>query len=231
MLDNVRLVDLTIPLDSNTVMWPGAAAPQAETVVTVKDFGRFARNVSFSEHAGTHVDAPSHFIDGGQNVDEIPLETLVRPIAMIDISSRIGSNANGELLLADVLAFESDHGRIPQGAAVLLRTGWEDFNRNSEKYAGKVGDVRFPGYGVEAAQYLVNERGAVGLGIDTLGIDPGSATTFPVHEKVTHPKGVWHLENLQNLKKLPPLTAWIFVGVLPLVGGSGSPARVIALIP
>ena len=104
MLDNVKLVDLTMPLDSNTVMWPGAGAPQAETVVTVKDFGRYARNVSFSEHAGTHVDAPSHFIDGGQNVDEIPLETLVRPIAMIDISSRIGSDADGELLLADVLA-------------------------------------------------------------------------------------------------------------------------------
>ena len=231
MLNNVRIVDLSIPLDSNTIMWPGADPPRAEVVVTVEGFGRFSRHVSFSEHSGTHLDAPSHFMDDGQNVDEIPVEMLVRPIAMIDISTRIGGDADGELTLADVLTFELAHGTIPHRAAVLLRTGWEDFNRNSEKYAGKVGTVRFPGFGVEAAQYLVDERNIVGLGIDTLGIDPGIATSFPVHKTVTHPKGVWHLENLQNLKKLPPLGAWIVVGVLPLVGGSGSPARVIALVP
>ena len=164
-------------------------------------------------------------------MDQVPVDSLVRPIALIDISERIGDDADGELTLADVRKFEAAHGAIPQGSAVLLRTGWEEFNQNEVKYAGTPGDLRFPGFGVEAAQYLVDECKVVGLGIDTLGIDPGIATSFPVHVQVTHPKGLWHLENLQNLKKLPPLGAWIVVGVLPLVGGSGSPARVVALVP
>ena len=231
MLNNANVVDLTIPLDSTIVMWPGAPAPEAETLVTVQHDGYFARRVSFFEHSGTHFDAPCHFIEGGRSVDQVPVDSLVRPIAVIDISDRLGDDADGELTLADVKNFESTHGAIPQGCAVLLRTGWEEFNRDELRYAGKPGDLRFPGFGVEAAQYLVDKCKVVGLGIDTLGIDPGIATSFPVHFLVTHPKGLWHLENLQNLKKLPPLGAWIVVGVLPLVGGSGSPARVIALIP
>jgi kynurenine formamidase len=212
-------------------MWPGASAPDAETVVTVKHDGYYSRRVSFFEHSGTHFDAPCHFIEGGQSVDQVPVETLVRPIAVIDISSRIGNDADGELTLADVKTFEELHGAIPTGSAVLLRTGWEDFNTDTLRYAGAPGDLRFPGFGVEATQFLVDKRKIVGLGIDTLGIDPGIAVSFPVHVTVTLPKGVWHLENLQNLKQLPPLGAWIVVGVLPLVGGSGSPARVIALLP
>lgn len=231
MLNNSTVVDLTIPLDSTIVMWPGAVAPDAQTLVTVKHDGFFARRVSFFEHSGTHFDAPCHFIEGGKSVDQVPVDSLVRPIAVIDISERIGDDADGELTLADVKNFEARHGAIPQGSAVLLRTGWEEFNKDEVKYAGNPGDLRFPGFGVEAAQYLVDVCQVVGLGIDTLGIDPGIAAAFPVHVQVTHPKGVWHLENLQNLKKLPPLGAWIIVGVLPLVGGSGSPARVIALIP
>lgn len=231
MLNNARVVDLTIPLDSNIVMWPGASAPDAETVVTVKHDGYFARRVSFFEHSGTHFDAPCHFIEGGKSVEQVPVETLVRPIAVIDISRRIGNDADGELTLEDVKSFEKEHGVIPQGSAVLLRTGWEEFNSDPAKYAGAPGDLRFPGFGVEATQFLVDHRQIQGLGIDTLGIDPGIATSFPVHVTVTLPKGLWHLENLQNLKQLPPLGAWIVVGVLPLVGGSGSPARVIALLP
>jgi kynurenine formamidase len=199
-------------------------------LVTVKHDGFFARKVSFFEHSGTHFDAPCHFIEGGMSVEQIPVEKLFLPAVVIDISARIGDDADGELELEDVMKFEADHGAIASGSAVLLRTGWEEFNKDREKYAGKEGDLRFPGFGVAAAQYLVTERNVVGLGIDTLGIDPGIATTFPVHLTVSHPKGLWHLENLQNLKQLPPVGAWLVVGVLPLVGGSGSPARVIALI-
>ena len=99
------------------------------------------------------------------------------------------------------------------------------------RFGSAPGDLRFPGFGVEATKFLVDERKAAGLGIDTLGIDPGFAHDFPVHSQISHPAGLWHLENLQNLKQLPPLGAWLIVGVLPLVGGSGSPARVLALVP
>lgn len=231
MLNNAKVIDLTIPLGPDIVMWPGAPSPEVETLVTIKHDGYFARRVSFFEHSGTHFDAPCHFIEGGKSVEHVPVETLVRPAVVIDISKRIGSDADGELTLAEVQAFEAANGRIPDGAAILLRTGWEEFNSDSHRYAGPEGDLHFPGFGVEAAKFLVEERKAVGLGTDTLGIDPGCASTFPVHSQISHPKGLWHLENLQNLKKLPAVGSWIVVGVLPLIGGSGSPARVIALVP
>ncbi len=231
MLNSVRVVDLTIPLSPDVVMWPGAPAPEVETLGTVAHDGFFARRVSLFEHTGTHIDAPCHFIDGAKTVDKIPASELVRQAVVIDIAARIGNDGDGVLLLSDIQAFEAKNGPIPRDAAILLRTGWEEFNTDSLRYAGEPGVLSYPGFGVEAAKFLVNERGAVAFGIDTLGVDPGSATTFPVHSQVTHPAGLWHLENLQNLSQLPPLGAWIVVGVLPLVGGSGSPARVIALVP
>jgi hypothetical protein len=212
-------------------MWPGAPEPTFENLTSIQHDGYFARVVSFFEHTGTHFDAPSHFIEGHNTVDKFPAEQLVRPAVVIDISSRIGDDADGQLTLADVQSFEATHGEIPQEAAILLRTGWDRFNRDVKKYAGEPGNTRFPGFGAEAATFLVEERKAVGLGTDTLGIDPGYATDYPVHSKISHPKGLWHLENLTNLSQLPPVGAWVIVGVLPLVGGSGSPARVIALIP
>ena len=231
MLQNAKVVDLTIPLGTDIIMWPGAPSPEMETLVTVAHDGYFARRVSFFEHTGTHFDAPCHFIEGKATVDKIPADTLVRPAVVIDISKEIGSNADAVLTLQHVKDWEKVNGVVQKGAAILLRTGWEEFNTNKMKYAGPEGDLHFPGFGVEAAQYLVNERSATGLGIDTLGIDPGNKADFPVHSQVSHPKGLWHLENLQNLKQLPAIGAWIVVGVLPLVGGSGSPARVIALVP
>ena len=231
MLQNAKVVDLTIPLGTDIIMWPGAPSPEMETLVTVAHDGYSARRVSFFEHTGTHFDAPCHFIEGKATVDKIPADTLVRPAVVIDISKEIGSNADAVLTLQHVKDWEKVNGVVPKDAAILLRTGWEEFNTNKMKYAGPDGDLHFPGYGVEAAQYLVNERAATGLGIDTLGIDPGNKADFPVHSQVSHPKGLWHLENLQNLKQLPAIGAWIVVGVLPLVGGSGSPARVIALVP
>jgi len=231
MLQNAKVVDLTIPLGTDIIMWPGAPSPEMETLVTVAHDGYFARRVSFFEHTGTHFDAPCHFIEGKATVDKIPADTLVRPAVVIDISKEIGSNADAVLTLQHVKDWEKVNGVVPKDAAILLRTGWEEFNTNKLKYAGPDGDLHFPGYGVEAAQYLVNERAATGLGIDTLGIDSGNKADFPVHSQVSHPKGLWHLENLQNLKQLPAIGAWIVVGVLPLVGGSGSPARVFALVP
>lgn len=231
MLKNVKVVDLTIPLGTEIIMWPGAPSPEMETLVTVSHDGYFARRVSFFEHTGTHFDAPCHFIEGEATTEKISVESLVRPAVVIDISSTVGNDADAVLTLEDVEDFEKRHGEIPLNAAILLRTGWEDFNTDSLKYCGPEGDLHFPGFGVDAARFLVNERHATGLGIDTLGIDPGNRPDFPVHSQISHPKGLWHLENLQNLKFLPPLGAWIVVGVLPLVGGSGSPARVIALLP
>ena len=231
MLQGVKVIDLTIPLGVDVIMWPGAPAPEVEVLGTVKHDGFFARRVSFFEHTGTHFDAPSHFVDEAATTDKIPVASLVQPAVVIDISQEIAGDPDARLTMDHIKSFELVHGTIPAKHLILLRTGWEDFNRDREKYAGPEGDLHFPGFGEEAASYLVNDREASGLGIDTLGIDPGNRPDFPVHSQISHPKGLWHLENLQNLKDLPALGAWIIVGVLPLVGGSGSPARVIALVP
>jgi kynurenine formamidase len=231
MIDNMRVVDLTQPLSLDTVMWPGAPAPTAEVILTVAHDGFYNRRVSFMEHSGTHFDAPCHMVDGATPLHDIDPGTLVRPAVTIDISAAIAGDADGALSLTQVHEFEVAHGRIADGSVALLRTGWEEFNRDAGRYAGAPGPLRFPGYGVEAARFLVDDRHVVGLGVDTLSIDLGSATDFPVHRQVSLPRGVWHLEGLTNLAALPPTGVWLFVGVLNLRDGSGSPARVLALVP
>ena len=224
------VVDLTLPLGPETVMWPGEAAPFAEVVETVKQDGNYARRVHLSEHSGTHVDAPNHFVEGGQAVTDLPLQTLISPAVVIDASVDINGNGDAVLELATVKAWEEKHGVIPARCVVLLRTGWEDLYDQPQRYGAGPDGLHFPGFGVEAASYLV-QRGVVGIGIDTLGIDSGVDSNFPVHRHVTLPKQVWHIENLTNLKSLPATGALVFIGVLPLVDGSGSPARILALVP
>jgi kynurenine formamidase len=150
---------------------------------------------------------------------------------MIDASGDIAGNPDGALELSTVLKWEEKHGRIPDNSVILLRTGWEDFYSDPEKYGIQKDGMHFPGFGVEASEFLVNERKVVGIGLDTLGIDRGVDTHFPVHSNVTLPHNVWHIENLTNLKSLPPAGALVFIGVLPLVDGSGSPARILAMVP
>lgn len=231
MFEQARVVDLTQPFHPGLVMWPGSPAPEFETVVRIDPDGFFARRVTFVEHTGTHFDAPIHMVEGATPLHEVDPATLIRPLAVIDISEDVGDDPDAALSAAQVERFEARHGRIPDRAIVFLRTGWEERNTDPVRYAGAPGDLRFPGFGEDGARFLVEQRHVVGLGVDTLGIDPGAATDFVVHRQVSHPAGVWHLEGLQNLKAVPPLGAWAFVGVLPLVDGSGSPARVLALIP
>jgi kynurenine formamidase len=231
MIGNMRVVDLTQPLDEHTLMWPGAPSPSAETILTISHDGFFNRLLTFTEHTGTHFDAPRHMVEGAQSVEQIAAASLVRPLAVIDVSADMAGQPDSVLTLEQVHRFEDQQGTIPDAAAVFLRTGWEDFNTDAARYANAPGELRFPGFGPEAARFLVEERGAVGLGIDTLGIDPGVDTDFIVHRQISHPRGVWHLEGLMNLAQLPPLGAWVVVGVLRLTGGSGGPARVLALVP
>lgn len=231
MLEGFRVVDLTQPLGPSTVMWPGAPAPVAETILTVAHDGFYNRRVTVVEHAGTHFDAPCHMVEGGATVDEIAADRLVRPLVVIDISREIAGDPDGILTLDHVRAFEAANGRIPDDAAIFVRTGWEEFNTDPARYANHPDELRFPGFGPDAARFLVEERKAAGLGTDTLGIDPGVATDFVVHRTISHARGLWHVENLMNLAQLPPRGAWVVVGVIKLVDGSGGPARVLALVP
>mgnify|MGYP003345604633 CR=1 FL=1 len=146
-------------------------------------------------------------------MDNLPLQSLISPAVVIDASADIAGDADGVLTLDTVHRWETQHGRIPDSSVVLLRTGWEDHYSDPQKYGLQPDGLHFPGFGVEATRFLVDERKVVGIGLDTLGIDRGMDTDFPVHSTVTLPRNVWHIENLTNLRSVPATGALVFVGV------------------
>lgn len=227
-----RLVDLSDALGRDTVLWPGAPALEIVEALTHEGDGYHARIISTFEHAGTHFDAPEHFVPGGRDIAAIGIDELVVPASVIDLSARAETDADAVVEVADIEASEAEHGAIPAGSAVLLHSGWARRRHDALSYTGSdsATDLHFPGFGVAAAELLV-ARGVVGLGVDTLGIDPGDRPDFPVHRGVTHPAGVWHLENLVRVDELPATGSVIAVGVPRIVGGTGFPTRVFAFAP
>jgi kynurenine formamidase len=226
-----RVVDLTQPLGPDTVLWPGSTPFAAEVRTELRTSGAYARDLRLPEHSGTHLDAPSHFAPGGTHAAGIPPERLVVPCAVIDVREPCREDPAFTLERRHVQDAEQRDGPIEPRSAVLLWTGWEDHRNDRDRYLGETteGALDFPGFGVSAAETLL-ERDAVGLGVDTLGIDAGHAREFPVHH-LTLGAGLWHLEGLVNLGELPPRGATLVVGALRLVEGSGTPARVFALLP
>ena len=185
-----------------------------------------------SEHGGTHLVAPASFHPGGRTVDEYPPEELVKPAVVIDVRNQCWPNPDYALTADDLMAWESRHTRVPTGSVVLLFTGWSERWSIPRHYLGtdENGGLHFPGFSLDAAALLVNQRGVAGLGTDTAGIEPGSDATFAVSRLVlAQPRII--LENLANLHQLPPTGAVIVIGLLRLVGGSGSPAAVTAFLP
>jgi kynurenine formamidase len=215
------VVDLTRTLDADSDLWPGTPPLEVVSGESLAEDGSFTRRLTVDEHSGTHFDAPSHFRPGGWHVADVPAERLVCPLHVIDISQQVTGPAS-VMTKDDLVIHEERHGLVPPGSAVFLFTGW---------VTTAVGSLEFPGFGVDAARVLVDERGVIGLGIDTLGIDPGAATDFPIHREVSLPRGVWHVENLTRLSEVPPVGAWAVVGVPKVASASGFPARVMALIP
>jgi kynurenine formamidase len=226
-----RVVDLTQPLGPDTVLWPGSTPFAAEIRSDPHTGGSYARDLRLPEHSGTHLDAPSHFAPGGSHAADISPARLVAPCAVIDVRAHCRDDPAFTLQRDHVEEAERRDGPIEPDSAVLLWTGWEDHRDDPARYLGGAADadLAFPGFGVSAADVVI-ERDAVGLGIDTLGIDPGHAHDFPVHH-LTLGAGLWHLEGLVNLGELPPRGTTLVVGALRLVEGSGTPARVFALLP
>lgn len=183
------------------------------------------------EHFGTHVDSPAHFIAGKETIERIKVKKFIAPAVVIDICAKVAANADYQLTAADIQEFEKG-GAIPDGAAILLLTGWDKRYSEPEKYRNPDanGVLHFPGFSLEAIQYLLRNPKIVALGIDTLSIDYGPSKDFQGH-KISHGRGLYHIENLTNLDKLPARGAVIFVGSLPIENGSGSPARVLAITP
>jgi kynurenine formamidase len=229
---STRVVDMTYAINGKLPAWPGDDRTfEAKVVATPEKDGYFARSFWTLEHYGTHLDAPAHFPPGKEYLDQIPVEHLFAPAVVIDVREEAGKDPDYRLRVMRVEKWEALHGRIPAGAVVLLRTGWSARWPDQARYRNMdaAGVMHFPGFSVEAARLLI-ERGAVGLGIDTLSIDYGGSKDFEVH-RVDLPAGLYNLENLANLDQLPEAGAFLISAPIKLEGGSGGPARVFALLP
>jgi kynurenine formamidase len=227
-----QIIDLTQVLNAKTPAYSGEKnLYRYDKLADFKKEGYASGGLHLPEHFGTHLDAPGHFIEGKESVERIQIKRFIAPAIVIDVRSKVEANVDYQLSAADIQAFEKG-GAIPEGAAVLLLTGWDRRYGETEKYrnADAQGVMHFPGFSEAAIQYLLKNLKIVALGIDTLSIDFGPSKNFQGH-KISHGNGLYHLENLTNLDKLPPRGAVIFVGALPIEGGSGSPARVLAIAP
>jgi kynurenine formamidase len=227
-----RVVDLSYAINDQLVPWPGDARYFEATVnATVEKNGYFTRSFWMLEHYGTHLDAPVHFPPGRATVDQIPVKNFFGPAVVLDVQADAVKNADFRLPAARISRWESEHGTVPRGAIVLLRTGWASRWPDVKKYRNQdaQGKMHFPGFSAEAAKVLV-ERGVSGLGCDTLSVDYGASGDFEVHHLALG-AGLYHLENLSDLSALPEAGAFLVVAPIKLEGGSGGPVRVFALLP
>jgi kynurenine formamidase len=242
---SVEIVDLTQPLSETTPVIqlppPFLNTPGLSRVPISHYDDRGPAwawyTLTIGEHVGTHVDAPIHWVTGqdGLDIGSVAPETLIGPACVIDKTAETEAAGGDDLLTVDDLEnWERAHGRIPDGAWVLLRTGWGSRAQDAERFLNVGPDgPRTPGPDVAAARWLAHERAIAGFGTETVGIDAGSAGSmdppFPLHNFLLG-AGRLGLTQLANLERLPLTGALLVVAPLRLVGGTGSPSRVYAFV-
>ncbi len=241
---SVEVVDLTAPLSAETplIQLPPQFAQTApfelEELSRYDDRGPawYWNNFRTGEHTGTHFDAPNHWVTG-QDLDDVasvPARRLIGPAVVLDFSAQAAENPDFLLEVEHVRQWEAAHGPLPEGGWLLLRTGWDVRSGSQEAFlnADETGP-HTPGISVEAAKWLAEEAPVIGVGVETVGTDAGTAHSFdpafPCHSYVLG-AGKYGLTQLQNLARLPATGAVVLAGPLPIVSGSGSPARVLALV-
>ena len=235
-----ELVDLSYDYSKETIYWPTAAGFELvrnSLGPTAAGYWYEANSFCTAEHGGTHIDAPVHFAKGRHSVDEVPLQRLMGPGAVIDVTARALANADYLASVADLEGWEESHGALPAGAIVLIRTGYGRYWPDAERYLGTAdrgplaaARLRFPGLDPAAARWLATERQINAVGIDTASIDFGRSTAFETHRILAeHDMPVF--ENVAQLDRVPERGARIIALPMKIKGGSGGPVRIVALLP
>ncbi len=233
-------IDLSYSFDRETIYWPTASPFSHETEFEGKTEAGFfysAYKFSASEHGGTHLDAPVHFAEGKHTVDQIPINKLMGPVAVIDVESLAMVNRDYLVTISDMEKWEAKFGRLPAGAIVFIRTGYGSFWPDREKYLGTaesgpaaVPHLHFPGLDPAAAVWLANERNIHAVGLDTPSIDRGQSTQFEAHQALAA-QNIAVIENLAQLDQVPLSGSYSIILPMKIGGGSGGPARVAVWIP
>lgn len=227
-----RIVDLSHPLDVDIPLWPGDPAVDFRTVADYDSDGFRLRSLQMGEHSGTHMNAPISFHRFGASIDSYGVDSLVLPVVVIDIRQQSSANADYCLDREDVYRWECLYGQVPAGSLVLMASGWDRRWQSPGSFLNLDGSgmPHYPGFALDAARFLIEQRHVAGLGGDTHGVDPGCDQNFEVNRWVLQQPRIV-LENLTRLDQLPAVGATVVVGVLKLRGGSGSPATVLAFVP
>jgi kynurenine formamidase len=242
----VTVVDLTQPLGPDTPVIglpPMFAASPGVTIDTISRYDDkgpawYWNAIRMGEHTGTHFDAPIHWITGrdlpDNACDTIAPSRFIAPACVIDVSDDVAKNPDFLLTIERLQAWEAEHGRIPRGAWVLLRTDWSRRSDAASFINAAMDGPHSPGFDAETSRLLAHDRDVVGVGVETIGTDAGQAGTFsppfPNHATM-HGAGKFGLASLCNLDRLPPVGAVVIAAPLKIVEGSGSPLRVLALVP
>ncbi|MGP0221403.1 cyclase family protein [Paenarthrobacter sp. NCHU4564] len=241
----ISVIDLTTPLsaDTPTLELPSPFANlidfSLEEVSAYNEPGPYWKhhNIHTGEHIGTHLDAPIHWTTGreGKDVSRIEPARLVGPAAVLDITAEAGDDSDFLVDINHLHAWEAEHGALPHGGWLLIRSGWEHRSGTRQEFLNNdaQGLPHSPGLTGECARWIAEESGLSGIGVETVGIDAGIAAgqqpPFPAHHFLLG-NDKYGITSLRNLGKLPPVGAALIVAPLPIVGGTGSPARVFAVL-
>jgi kynurenine formamidase len=233
-------IDLTHDFSADSLYWPTAQRFQLEVesrAFTDRGYFYAANRYRASEHGGTHVDAPIHFAEKGQTVDQIPIEQLIGAAVVIDVSAQAAENPDYQVTVADFEAWEKEHGRLPSGVIVLLRTGFARFWPKAKTYLGTeqrgaeaVPRLHFPGLHPDAARWLIANRPIKAIGLDTASIDYGQSKLFESHQ-ILLGKNIPAFENVAALDQLPTTGALVLALPMKIKEGSGGPLRIVAWVP
>ena len=240
----IEVIDLTAPLSSDTPIIqlpPEFGQTQRfalEEISRYDDRGPawYWNNIVTGEHTGTHFDAPNHWVTGRDKGDvaSVPVQRLIAPAVVVDMSARAADDPDFLLEVADLEAWQEEHGPLPDGGWLLYRTGWDARRASQEAFlnADETGP-HTPGISPACARWIAEESPVIGVGTETVGTDAGAAHSFdpafPCHSYLMG-NGKYGLTQLQNVARLPVTGAVVIAAPLPIVAGSGSPARVLALV-
>jgi kynurenine formamidase len=225
------VVDLTHLFSPSLPVYPGYKPVQIRPRFTITRDGFADNEMTFDEHTGTHVDAPSHFVAGAVSADRIPVDRLIAPLVVISIAERAAKDPDTLVSIDDLLQWEKRHSRMPAGALVAMHSGWDARAADADRFLNRdaKGTMHAPGFSEPAARFLVSERDIVGVGVDTLSLDAASAQKFVAHLAILG-AGKYGVELMANLGRVPSAGATVIVGGPKHQGATGGPARVLALV-